>query len=121
MWQCEEAVCRGGRPGSDLSLSTLCLSLVLALCWQSNHTQLTCCGTWPSKRLLAAVPAEREGNGIMCEKGAHGRSVFGNGAGERESARVCERLRERELPLGAVVKLNGDCRSATRERDLGRF
>lgn len=24
---------------------------------------------------------------------------------ERESARVCERLRERELPLGAVVKL----------------
>lgn len=96
MWQCEEAVCRGGRPGSDLSLSTLCLSLVLALCWQSNHTQLTCCGTWPSKRLLAAVPAEREGSGIMCEKGAHGRSVFGNGAGERESLRESARDRERE-------------------------
>lgn len=39
----------------------------------------------------------------------------------RARERVCERLRERELPLGAVVKLNGDCRSATRERDLGRF
>lgn len=121
MWQCEEAVCRGGRPGSDLSFHSLPLSRSRSLLAIKSHsTHLL--------RNMAVKEAARScagGEGGQWDHVREGRSrakvVWKRRGRERETARVCERLRERELPLGAVVKLNGDCRSATRERDLGRF